>query len=198
GHVCGQARRPFDLPLRCVAGTRPDQCREADKVAGRVRRLGQRIVGYGPAPGEAQGDHSNPTTPQRNVGSGNGCAGYTRRDLLTFSLRFSWCRPYDRRQCIEHPWRASIVEALDLEPSVATDGRSVVFVLSLGGRNIACVVTLEALEQHFWLQSGATEARVLKAFSDGCRRIMAVAERKVRARPGAQIVLTADDFGPRA
>jgi hypothetical protein len=90
------------------------------------------------------------------------------------------------------------VEALDLEPSVATDGRSVVFVLSLGGRNIACVVTLEALEQHFWLQSGATEARVLKAFSDGCRRIMAVAERKVRARPGAQIVLTADDFGPRA
>ncbi|MFM0557873.1 DUF1488 family protein [Paraburkholderia sediminicola] len=72
-----------------------------------------------------------------------------------------------------------------------------VFVLSLCGRDIECVVTREALEQHFWVQPGATEARVLKAFLDGCGRMVAAAERKVRARPGERIVLTTADFGLR-
>jgi Protein of unknown function (DUF1488) len=89
------------------------------------------------------------------------------------------------------------VETVGLEPSVLLDGRGVVFVLSLRGRDIECMVTREALEQHFWVQPGASEARVLKAFSEGRRRIMAVAERKVRTRASERIVLTVDDFGVR-
>lgn len=91
--------------------------------------------------------------------------------------------------------RAAIVESLELEPSVSTDG--VAFALSLCGRDIVCVVTRETLEQHLWVQPGATEARVLKAFSEGRRRILALAERKARARPGERIVLTVNDFDPR-
>jgi hypothetical protein len=45
----------------------------------------------------------------------------------------------------------------------------------------------EALEQHFF----GVQARVLKAFSEGRKRIVAVSERKVRARPSERIVLTA-------
>ncbi|MFM0179071.1 DUF1488 domain-containing protein [Paraburkholderia aspalathi] len=89
------------------------------------------------------------------------------------------------------------MNALELEPSISPDGRGVVFVLSVRGRDIECVVTREALEQHFWLQPGAAEARVLKAFSEGRMRIAAVAERKVRARAAERIVLTVHDFGLR-
>jgi hypothetical protein len=35
---------------------------------------------------------------------------------------------------------------------------------------------------------------MLKAFADGRRRIIAVAERKIRLRPGEPVRLTADDF----
>ena len=59
------------------------------------------------------------------------------------------------------------------------------------------VVTREALEQHFWLQRGAPEARILRTFDDGHKRIFAVAERKLLANPGGRIVVTANDFGPR-
>jgi Protein of unknown function (DUF1488) len=89
------------------------------------------------------------------------------------------------------------VEALELEPRISTDGRGVVFVLSVLGRDIECMVTREALEQHFWVQPDASEARILKAFADGRKRIIAVAERKTRAHAGERIVLTVDDFGVR-
>lgn len=87
------------------------------------------------------------------------------------------------------------METLELEASVSKDG--VVFALSLCGRDIACVVTRETLEQHFWVQPGAPDARLLNAFSEGRRRIVALAERKARARPGERIVLTVDDFDLR-
>ncbi|MBK5048210.1 DUF1488 family protein [Paraburkholderia domus] len=48
---------------------------------------------------------------------------------------------------------------------------------TLCGRDTECAVTREAFEQHFWVQPGAAEALVLKAFSEGRRRIVAVAER---------------------
>jgi Protein of unknown function (DUF1488) len=89
------------------------------------------------------------------------------------------------------------VETVGLEPSVLPDGRGVVFVLSFPGRDLECMVTREALEQHFWVQPGASEGRILKAFSEGRKRIIAVAERKARARPAERIVLTVDDFGVR-
>ncbi|WP_235429599.1 hypothetical protein [Paraburkholderia fungorum] len=38
------------------------------------------------------------------------------------------------------------------------------------------------------------DVRMLKAFADGRRRIIAVAERKLRLRPGEPVRLTADDF----
>lgn len=72
-----------------------------------------------------------------------------------------------------------------------------VFVLSLCGRDVECIVTREALEQRFWVQPDASEARILKAFADGRRRIMAAAERKMRVRAGERIALTVDDFGVR-
>ena len=60
--------------------------------------------------------------------------------------------------------------------------------------NFECTMSRDALEQHFWLQSGASETRVLKAFEDGRRRIMAVAARKALAHGGERIVLSVADF----
>jgi hypothetical protein len=90
------------------------------------------------------------------------------------------------------------MEILDeLEPTVSADGRAVNFMLSARGRDLECAVTREALEQHFWLQRGAAAARVLKTFEDGRKRIMAVAERKMLARPGERVLLTINDFAGR-
>ncbi|RDK02147.1 DUF1488 domain-containing protein [Paraburkholderia lacunae] len=89
------------------------------------------------------------------------------------------------------------MEIVELEPSVSADGRTVVFLLSARGRDLECAVTREALEQHFWLQGDADEERVLKTFADGRKRITALAERKMLARPGEKIVLTTGDFAAR-
>jgi hypothetical protein len=87
------------------------------------------------------------------------------------------------------------MEILDeLEPTVSADGRVVNFVLTARGRDLECAVTREALEQYFWLQHGATQARVLKTFEDGRKRITALAERKMLARPGERVLLTINDF----
>ncbi|MGF6917442.1 DUF1488 domain-containing protein [Paraburkholderia sp. 40] len=88
----------------------------------------------------------------------------------------------------------TMIEAV---PSVSADGRAVIFQLSSRGRDLECAVTREALEQHFWLQHGAGEARVLKTFADGRKRITAIAERKMLARPGEKVLLTIDDFSTR-
>jgi hypothetical protein len=89
------------------------------------------------------------------------------------------------------------METIELEPSVSADGRAVIFQLSTRGQDLECAVTREALEQHFWLQHGAGEERVLKTFADGRKRITAVAERKMLARPGEKVLLTISDFAAR-
>jgi hypothetical protein len=89
------------------------------------------------------------------------------------------------------------VEALEAPPSVAPDNRSVIFTLSTHGREVECSVSREALEQHFWVQPGASDTRILKAFADGRKRITAVAERKLLAHSDGRIVLTAADFEAR-
>ena len=89
------------------------------------------------------------------------------------------------------------MEAIELAPSVAPDSRSVIFTLSIQGREVECSVSREALEQHFWVQPGACDTRILRAFADGRKRIMAVAERKILAHSGERVVLTAADFGVR-
>ncbi|RKU04273.1 DUF1488 domain-containing protein [Burkholderia sp. Nafp2/4-1b] len=89
------------------------------------------------------------------------------------------------------------MDAAQLQPRVAPDGQSITFVLSSRGRNIDCQVTREVLEQHFWVPSGATETRILRAFADGRGRIVAVAERKMLSHGGERVVLTMDDFSNR-
>ena len=87
--------------------------------------------------------------------------------------------------------------ALEFAPTVAHDGRRVIFMLSIRGDDFECSMSRDALEQHFWLQSGASETRTLKAFEDGRRRIVAVAERKALAYGGERIVLRVADFEAR-
>lgn len=91
----------------------------------------------------------------------------------------------------------SIVEAAELQPRVSPDGQGIVFVLSNRGRSIVCHVAREVLEQHFWVPPGASETRILQAFADGRGRLVAMAERKMLAHGGEQVVLTIDDFGVR-
>ncbi|WP_307857222.1 DUF1488 family protein [Paraburkholderia aspalathi] len=64
----------------------------------------------------------------------------------------------------------------------------------LTGPASQCAITREALEAHFWLPPGANEVRTLKTFVDGRERIIAVAERKMRARPDRPVLLTVGDF----
>ncbi|MDE1184230.1 DUF1488 domain-containing protein [Paraburkholderia sp.] len=89
------------------------------------------------------------------------------------------------------------MEILELEPHVSADGRSINFMLTIRGRELECVVTREALEQHFWLQRGASEARILRTFEDGRKRITAVAERKMLARQASKLLLGVADFEAR-
>jgi hypothetical protein len=87
-----------------------------------------------------------------------------------------------------------IMDVVDLMPDVAADRHAISFRLHGPRSEISCAITREALEAQFWLPRDADPGRMLKAFSDGRRRIIAVAERKVRLRPGQPVRLTADDF----
>ncbi|KAA0998111.1 DUF1488 domain-containing protein [Paraburkholderia panacisoli] len=86
------------------------------------------------------------------------------------------------------------MDVIDLMPDVAADRHEISFRLTGHRCEVACAITREALEAQFWLPPDAGQVRMLKAFADGRRRIMAVAERKVHLRPGEPVRLTADDF----
>ena len=86
---------------------------------------------------------------------------------------------------------------IEAAASVSADGRAGIFQISSRGRDFECAVTREALEQHFWLQRAADDVRVLQTFEDGRKRITAIAERKMLARPGEKVLLTIDDFTKR-
>lgn len=89
------------------------------------------------------------------------------------------------------------MEVLDHVPAVSSDGRAVFFMLSMRGREVECAVARDALEEHFWLPRGADEMRTLNTFETGRNRIVAVAERKLLARPDERLWLTANDFVTR-
>ncbi|XUW93149.1 DUF1488 domain-containing protein (plasmid) [Burkholderia sp. M6-3] len=89
------------------------------------------------------------------------------------------------------------MEVLDLAPVVSPDGRAVVFMLSICGREVEGAIARDALVQHFWLPRSADPARTLKAFQNGRNRIVAVAQRKLLARPDEPLWLTANDFVAR-
>jgi hypothetical protein len=86
---------------------------------------------------------------------------------------------------------------LDRAPTVSPDGCAVVFVLSVRGRKVEGAIARDALEDHFWLPRGADAERTLKTFENGRSRIVAVAQRKLLARPDERLSLTAKDFGAR-
>jgi hypothetical protein len=86
------------------------------------------------------------------------------------------------------------MDVIDLMPDVAADRHEISFRLAGHRSEVACAITREALEAQFWLPKDADPVRMLKALADGRRRIIAVAERKLRLRPGEPVRLTADDF----
>ncbi|AWV02885.1 DUF1488 domain-containing protein [Burkholderia sp. JP2-270] len=86
------------------------------------------------------------------------------------------------------------MEATELNPHVSPDGRCIIFVLSNCGREFACHVQREVLEQHFWVPTGASETRILQAVADGRGRLVAIAERKILAHGDGPVTLTMADF----
>lgn len=89
------------------------------------------------------------------------------------------------------------MELLDRAPAVSPDGRAVVFMLSVRGREVEGAIARHALEEHFWLPRSADATRTLKTFENGRNRIVAVAQRKLLARPDDRLSLTANDFVTR-
>ncbi|QQC67988.1 DUF1488 family protein [Paraburkholderia ginsengisoli] len=86
------------------------------------------------------------------------------------------------------------MEVIDRAPAVSPDGRTVVFMLSIRGREVEGAIARDALEELFWLPRSADQARTLKAFENGRNRIVAVAQRKSLARPDESLWLTVNDF----
>jgi hypothetical protein len=83
---------------------------------------------------------------------------------------------------------------LTVEANVSTDGKLVEFFVFARGRVVQCSITRDVLEQYFWAPIGANDARLLKAYTDGHKRIAAAVERKVLRRPVEPIKLHAADF----
>lgn len=77
---------------------------------------------------------------------------------------------------------------------LASDGTAVVFPIFVGGREVRCLITRDALEQFFWLTPDANETRMLKAFADGRNRIVALAVRLALRARADSLKLTTSDF----
>ncbi|WP_429364307.1 DUF1488 family protein [Paraburkholderia sp. GAS32] len=60
-----------------------------------------------------------------------------------------------------------------------------------------CVITRQALEDHFWLPPGADARRTLKTFADGQKRIAAIAERKSLTHPDQPVRLSSSDLATK-
>ncbi len=89
------------------------------------------------------------------------------------------------------------MEVLERAAAVSPDGRAVVFMLSIRGREVEGVIARDALEECFWLPRGADETRTLKTFESGRNRIIARAQRKLLSRPDVPLSLTVNDFVAR-
>jgi len=93
------------------------------------------------------------------------------------------------------PYTHAFMEStLTTEVSVSADGKLVAFVAFARGRAVQCSITRDVLEQYFWAPIGADDARLLKAYTDGHRRIAAAIERKMLRVPDEPIRLNAADF----
>ncbi|MGA3247632.1 MAG: DUF1488 family protein [Paraburkholderia sp.] len=81
-----------------------------------------------------------------------------------------------------------------IDARVSPDGKRVVFVIFFRGRAVQCSITRDVLEQHFWAPIGTNDTLLLKAYTDGHKRITAAVERKFLKVPDEPIKLTAADF----
>jgi hypothetical protein len=66
------------------------------------------------------------------------------------------------------------------------------------GSEVEGAVAREALQAHFWLPRGASETHTLRTFENGRNRIVAVAQRKLLARPDERLWLSVNDFVTRS
>ena len=89
------------------------------------------------------------------------------------------------------------MDVVDFAAGVSSDGSEIAFRLPGRIDGTECAITREALEVHFWLPVGADASRMLRTFADGRNRIVAIAERKIRARPSHPVRLTSHDFVTR-
>jgi hypothetical protein len=89
------------------------------------------------------------------------------------------------------------MDVSDFAPGVSSDRDEVAFRLSGRMHGAACLITRQALEDHFWLPPGADAHRMLKTFADGQRRIAAIAERKSLTHPGQPVRLSSSDFATK-
>ena len=71
------------------------------------------------------------------------------------------------------------METVESEPQVLANRRGVAFAIPCQNSTTECVITIATLEAHFWLESRASDARILKTFRDGYGRIRAIAGRKL-------------------
>ncbi|CAN7634861.1 DUF1488 family protein [Paraburkholderia terricola] len=86
------------------------------------------------------------------------------------------------------------METADVKPQVLANRRGVAFGLVRQNNTTECVITITALETHFWLEPGASETRIATTFRNGYGRIRAIAERRLLAHPAAHLELTAEGF----
>jgi hypothetical protein len=77
---------------------------------------------------------------------------------------------------------------------VSADRNFVVFDAYLRERSVQCSIAREALEQYFWAPVGASDAKLLKSYADGRRRIEAIVCRKLLATAGEAVALSMSDF----
>jgi len=77
---------------------------------------------------------------------------------------------------------------------VSGDHNSVIFDAHVRERSVRCSIAREALEQYFWAPAGASDARLLKSFFEGRKRIEAIVCRKLLATPGEAVGLSMSDF----
>jgi hypothetical protein len=89
------------------------------------------------------------------------------------------------------------MDVSDFAPGVSSDRNEVAFRLSGRMHGAECVITRQALEDHFWLPPGADARRMLKTFADGQKRITAIAERKSMTHPGQPVRLSSSDFATK-
>lgn len=77
---------------------------------------------------------------------------------------------------------------------VSGDRTLVIFDAHVRERFVKCTIAREALEQYFWAPPEASDARLLKTYADGRKRIEAIVGRKLLATPGEVIDLSISDF----